>query len=55
MLHVPDASTEPIRNHRKEDPGTVSDLIKVVELWVVGCSLQPHFMDDSKPALSEAT
>jgi hypothetical protein len=37
-----------------EDPGAMFDLIKVVQLCVVRCSIHPHFMDDFEPALSEA-
>jgi hypothetical protein len=36
-----------------EDPGAVLDLIAVMELWVVRRSIDPHFMDDFEPAISQ--
>ena len=36
-----------------EDPGAVLDLIAVMEFWVVRSSIDPHFMDDFEPAISQ--
>jgi hypothetical protein len=35
-----------------EDPGAVLELVTVVEFWVVGLAIEPHFMDNFEPAVS---
>ena len=37
-----------------KDPGAVSELIFGVELGIVGLSIEPHFMNDFEPAMSQA-
>jgi len=34
-----------------EDPGAGLELVSVVEFWVVGLAIEPHFMDDFEPTL----
>jgi NAD(P)-dependent dehydrogenase (short-subunit alcohol dehydrogenase family) len=38
-----------------KDPGAVLELIAVIELGIVRGSIDPHFVDDFEPAVSEPT
>jgi hypothetical protein len=37
-----------------KDPGAVLELIAVMELGIVRGSIDPHFVDDFEPAVSES-
>jgi hypothetical protein len=37
-----------------EDPGTVLELVSVMELGVIRGGLDPHFVNDFEPAMTES-
>jgi hypothetical protein len=42
-----------LRGFELKDPGAVFELVTVMKLSVIGGSIEPHFVDDFKPAVTE--